>query len=315
MHVLVADDDELCCLLLRELLRSFGHECVTVGDGTEAWRHLLDHGADVVISDWQMPGLTGVELCQQVRAHPEIAYPYFILLTARGDRVDILTSVRAGVDDHLAKPLDLGQLEARLIVAERVRALHLEIIQARQDMAAANLRLDEAAHRDSLTGLGNRLRLEEDLDSIHGRFARQGHVYNIALLDIDHFKAYNDAYGHQAGDALLAETGAGLASGLRRGDLAYRYGGDEFLIVLPNQTVHEAAAAAERIRNRVAAATALGHLPAAATMSAGIAGAIVGETIESVIGRADRALYRAKDAGRDRLLVDLRHESQPTLNH
>jgi DNA-binding response OmpR family regulator len=135
VHVLVADDDELCCVLLRELLRTFGHECVTVNDGEQAWRHLEAHGADVVISDWQMPGLSGVELCQRVRAHPEIAYPYFILLTARGERDDVVASLRAGVDDHLAKPLDLGQLEARLIVAERVRALHLEVIVARHGLA------------------------------------------------------------------------------------------------------------------------------------------------------------------------------------
>ncbi len=144
MHVLVADDDELCCVLLRELLRTFGHECVTVNDGEQAWRHLEAHGADVVISDWQMPGLSGVELCQKVRAHPEITYPYFILLTARGDRADVVASLRAGVDDYLAKPLDLGQLEARLVVAERVRALHLEVIHARQDLADSNRRLDRA---------------------------------------------------------------------------------------------------------------------------------------------------------------------------
>jgi diguanylate cyclase (GGDEF)-like protein len=304
MHILVADDDELCRELLRQLLRGFGHECVVVNDGTDAWRHLLAHGADVVISDWHMPGLNGVELCEHVRAQPEVTYPYFILLTARGDRGDVLTALRAGADDHLTKPLDFAQLEARLIVAQRVRALHLEILQTRQDMAAANRRLDEAAHRDALTGLGNRLRLAEDLGSIHGRFVREGNVYNIALFDIDHFKDYNDTYGHQAGDALLAETGRVLASELRQGDLAYRYGGEEFLLVLPNETVEAAATAAERIRNRVTAATAVADLAAGATMSGGVAGSVFGETIESVIGRADRALYRAKNGGRDRLLVD-----------
>ena len=313
MHVLVADDDELSCVLLRELLRTFGHDCVTVTDGTKAWEYMVAHGADVVISDWQMPGLSGVELCQQVRAHPDIASPYFILLTGRGDRVDVLNSLRAGVDEHLAKPLDIAQLEARLIVAQRARAMQLETIQVRQDMAAANRRLDEAAHRDALTSLGNRLRLEEDLPNIHERFVRAGHAYNIALVDIDHFKGYNDSYGHQAGDALLAETGRVLASQLRRGDLVYRYGGDEFLIVLPNRTVEEAGKAAERIRTCVAAATTAAALPAPATMSAGVAGPACGETIESVIERADQALYGAKKAGRDQVLVDVGEMSRNPL--
>jgi two-component system cell cycle response regulator len=306
MHVLVADDDTLCCELVCQLLRTFGHDCVTVNDGDAAWSHLTTHGADVVISDWQMPGLNGIQLCERVRAHPEIAYPYFMLLTARGDRVDVLTSLRAGVDDHLAKPLDLDQLEARLIVAERVRALHLEILETRRAMEAANRRLDEAAHHDALTGLGNRLRLSEDLARTHARFVREGHVYNIALFDIDHFKEYNDTHGHQAGDALLAEVGRVIASELRRGDLAYRYGGEEFLVVLPNDAIRDAATAAERLRRCVADATALGHLPAPATMSVGIARAIPGEAIEQVIERADRAMYRAKRAGRDQIVIDVR---------
>jgi two-component system, cell cycle response regulator len=304
MQILIADDDDLLRELLRELLRSFGHECIAVGDGEAAWQHLVAHGADVVVSDWQMPGLTGVELCERVRAHPEIAYPYFILLTARGNRPDVLTALRAGVDDHLAKPADLDELEARLIVAERVRGLHLEILETRRALEAANARLDDAAHRDALTGLGNRLRLAEDLSGIHGRFVRQGHRYNIALLDIDHFKAYNDTYGHQGGDALLAELGRVIASELRRGDLAYRYGGEEFLLVLANGTIEGAGMGAERLRRCVAEVTAGSHLPGAATLSAGVAEAMPGESIEQVIGRADGALYRAKDAGRDQVVID-----------
>lgn len=304
MHILVADDDSLCCELLRELLGSFGHDCVAVHDGDAAWHHLAAYGADVVISDWQMPGLNGVQLCERVRAHSEIAYPYFILLTGRGDRVDVLTSLRAGVDDHLSKPLDFDSFEARLIVAERVRALHLEVLRTRRALETANLRLDEAAHKDSLTGLGNWLRLSEELRGIQGRFVREGSVYHVALLDVDHFKRYNGTHGHQAGDALLTEVGQVITSELRPGDRAYRYGGEEFLIVLPNRTIEQAAKGAERIRRRVAAVTAAGPLPAAVAMSAGLAGATLGETIESVIGRSARAMYQAKRLGRDRLVVD-----------
>jgi len=303
MRVLVADDDLLFCELLRELLRSFGHECVAVANGDAAWDHLVADGADVVVSDWQMPGLNGIEFCERIRRHPEIAYPYFILLTARGDRLDILTALQAGVDDHMAKPLDLDQLEARLVVAGRVRALHLEILRTRQALESANARLDEAAHRDTLTGLGNRLRLDEDLAGIHGRFVREGHAYNVVLFDLDHFKDYNDTYGHQSGDALLAQVGRAIASELRQGDLAYRYGGEEFLVLLPNRTIEEAARGADRLRSCVAAATAGSQLPAA-TMSAGVADVAPGQSAESVVGRADRAMYLAKRAGRNRVVID-----------
>jgi diguanylate cyclase (GGDEF)-like protein len=304
VKVLVADDDFLLLELLRGLLDSSGYECVTVSDGESAWKHLLAEGADIVISDWLMPGLNGVQLCERVRAHPQIEYPYFILLTARGEHNDVLTAVRAGVDDHLPKPLDLDVLEARLIVAERVRTLHREMNRTRIELEAANQRLDEAAHRDALTGLGNRLKLNNDLPGIHARFLREGYVYNLALLDIDHFKDYNDSHGHQVGDALLAEVGRVFSSELRQGDLAYRYGGEEFLLVLPNRSIEEAAKGAERFRRTVAEVTGNGNLPAPATLSAGVARVNAGESVESLIGRADRALYEAKRAGRDQVVVD-----------
>jgi diguanylate cyclase (GGDEF)-like protein len=305
MKVLVADDDTLLLELLRGLLAGFGHVCVTVGDGEAAWDHLLRQGADIVISDWQMPGLNGVQLCERVRAHPEIEYPYFILLTARGDHNDVLTAVRAGVDDHLPKPLDLDVLEERLIVAERVSTLHREMHRTRMQLEAANRRLAEAAHRDALTGLGNRLRLNLDLPGIHSRFEREGYAYNIALFDIDRFKEYNDTHGHQLGDALLAEVGRVFIDELRQGDLIYRFGGEEFLLVLPNRTVEQAAKAAERFRRTVADATSKSSLPAPATLSTGVARVTKGESIEDVIGRADRALYEAKRTGRDRIVIDM----------
>jgi diguanylate cyclase (GGDEF)-like protein len=197
----------------------------------------------------------------------------------------------------MAKPLDLDELEARLIVAGRVRALHLKILQTQAALEAS-------ARRDSLTGLGNRLCLNEDLLSIHARFVREGHLYSIALFDIDHFKDYNDTHGHQAGDALLAEVGRVISAETREGDFAYRYGGEEFLVVLPNGTVDEAAIGAERFRRCVAEIATDPHVPAGATLSGGVAAATAGESAESIIGRADRALYRAKNAGRDQLVVD-----------
>ena len=309
MRVLVADDDPLMREIVREFLRTFDHECTTVDDGNAAWQHLVAHGADVVVSDWLMPGLNGLQLCEQVRTHPEVAYPYFILLTARGDHPDVLTAFRAGVDGHLTKPLDPDALEAALVIAERVRGLHLQILEAREALEAANIALYQAAHRDALTGLGNRLLLDEDLPGIHGRFLREGTQYSIALLDIDHFKEYNDTHGHQSGDALLTELGRAMAAQLRKGDRAYRYGGEEFLIVFPNATVDQAALGAERIRRCLADAGT--NRCAQTTLSAGVAGAAANEAIASVIGRADRALYRAKNLGRNQLVIDAFDAGRP----
>lgn len=304
MEILIADDDPIFLEVVSELVGSLGHMVVAVDDGEAAWRHLLTQGADVVVSDWRMPGLSGVELCERLRAHPEIAYPYFILLTALGDRPHVLEALRAGVDDYMAKPLDPSELEGRLIVAERVRSLHLKILRTKAT-------LEEAARRDVLTGLGNRLCLNEDLVRIHGRFVREGHSYNVVLFDIDRFKDYNDTHGHQAGDALLALVGGVIAAEIRDGDFAYRYGGEEFLIVLPSRTIEEAALGADRIRRRVVERAAASDLMTLITLSGGVAGALPGESPEKTIGRADAALYRAKNAGRDRLIADRPRVGQP----
>jgi DNA-binding response OmpR family regulator len=133
MRILVAEDDNLFREILQAVLEGLGHECVSVANGQEAWDYLQAEGAEVVITDWHMPKLTGLELCTRVRAAPEIVYPYFILLTATADHRDVVQALEAGVDDHLPKPPNMDELEARLVVARRVRALHLKL---REDGAA-----------------------------------------------------------------------------------------------------------------------------------------------------------------------------------
>lgn len=129
MRVLVAEDDDLVREILQAVVEGFGHDCIPVADGRAAWEHLVAEGADVVITDWHMPVMTGLELCERVRATPAIVYPYFILLTASAERADVVTALRAGVDDHVSKPPNIDELEARLVIAERVRALHLAVLE------------------------------------------------------------------------------------------------------------------------------------------------------------------------------------------
>jgi diguanylate cyclase (GGDEF)-like protein/PAS domain S-box-containing protein len=220
---------------------------------------------------------------------------------ARGESVEQYETSRQRKDGSVvAVSVTLSPIPDRTGATVGIAAVCRDITQQKR----ARDELEAAAHRDALTGLGNRLCLREDLLNIHGRFVREGHAYNIALFDIDHFKDYNDTYGHLKGDALLAELGRIISSEVREGDFAYRYGGEEFLIVLPSRTLEEAASGAERIRKRVAEVTRNGELPAAVSLSGGVTGSVVGESSERTVGRADAALYRAKKAGRDQLVVD-----------
>src|SRR5688572_15847962 len=181
-----------------------------------------------------MPGLTGLQLCQKIRGH-SAGYTYFILVTGQGAHDQILEGMAAGADDYLVKPLDLEDLEGRLIAAARVTALHDQLAGQRGELEAFNADLTEMAHRDPLTGLRNRRALQDDVELLEARVIRYGHRYCMALLDIDHFKAYNDTYGHLAGDRTLQTVAGELLRQARAGDSIYRYGGEEFLCIFPEQ--------------------------------------------------------------------------------
>lgn len=311
MRVLLAQADDSCRQSVRTTLESAGHECWVVDSGLAAWDFLVSDRVDVVVSDEEMPGLSGLELCHRVRAHHEIAYPFFILLTSGGDGEDVLSSLKAGVDDHVVKPPSRHDLEASLVAAERVVRLHRDLASARQELFdnrsaldAAKVNLVELAQSDTLTGLSSRQRLNEDVAGIQSRLDRYGHRFSIAILDMDNFGAYNDEHGQQAGDRLLVEVGRAIAAGIRPGDSAYRYGGEEFLIVYPNQRLGTATVGAERLRRRVAQVASLARLPGPGTLSAGIAEAGRTDRFEDVVKRADYALHQAKQAGRNRVAVE-----------
>ena len=236
MRILVADDDSTSRRIAQAVVRSLGHDCESVSDGAEAWDAFRSCPPDVVLSDLMMPGLTGLDLCRKIRAHASGGSTYVILVTSRGALTQILEGMGAGADDYLIKPLDPDALEARLIAASRVTALHRQLARQRTELEALNDILTFIARRDPLTGLRNRRALEEDLDQLEARVARYGHRYCMALLDVDHFKAYNDAYGHPAGDKILQAVAAQLGAHIRGGDALYRYGGEEFLCIFPEQT-------------------------------------------------------------------------------
>ena len=305
MRILVADDDPTSRLIVQTALRSLGHECHTVTDGAIAWAAFQTKEPDVVVSDSMMPGLTGLQLCRLIRERPTEHYVYFIMVSGQGLRDEILQGMTAGVDDYLVKPLDIDDLQARLIAAARVTGLHRQLARQRSELEGLNLELTAIARRDSLTGLGNRRALQEDLELLEARVMRYGHRYCMALLDVDYFKSYNDSYGHPAGDEILQIVAAQLGAIARSGDALYRYGGEEFLCIFPEQSMDSGTKAVERMR---AAVEGLGiahtdNPSGLLTISGGLAMMDAAETrsASAVLKEADEALYRAKQLGRNRV--------------
>ena len=307
MKVLIADDSAVPRLILERALASLGHQTISASDGEEAWEHFLGFEPDVVLSDWLMPGVDGIELCRRIRTLDTDRYAYFVLLTAMTETDHAITAMTAGADDFMVKPLDLTALEATLIAAQRVTALHDELRDQRAKLVRLNSLLYDDARRDPLTMLGNRLRMTEDLAGVAARIARYGHSYCLALYDIDNFKQYNDRLGHPAGDDALRAVAQTLAAGVRAGDMAYRYGGEEFLILLPEQTLATGSAAFDRLRSAVAELR-LPHPGNPPTGILTISGGIAESTaagplpIDEWLRRADTALYRAKALGRNQVV-------------
>ena len=304
MKILVADDEPTSRLITKMVLRDLGHQCRTVTDGAEAWDAFVSDRPDVVISDWMMPNMSGLELCRKVRADTG-GYTYFMMVTGRGAASQVVEGMIAGADDYLLKPLDPDELQVHLIAASRVSSLHRQLTDQRNQLEQLNQELTAIARRDPLTGLGNRLALEEDLELLEARVTRYGHRYCMALLDIDHFKAYNDTYGHQAGDSVLKAVAAELKVQVRQEDALYRYGGEEFLCILPEQSLVSGTIAAQRMRAGLEALGIphAGNASGVLTLSAGMAvlDPSQSRSVAEVLREADEALYRAKKLGRNRV--------------
>jgi len=304
LHVLIVDDDEPSRQALELRIARLGHSCTSASAGDEAWALQQEHPADLILSDWEMPRMNGIELCRLVRSPGAPAYTYFVFMTSFDDKAHFLEGMRAGADDYLRKPVDLDELAARLVSGTRVIAMQRALVQQNQALLHENDTQFQAARIDSLTASANRLRLREDLDALEARASRYGHRYCAALVDIDLFKQYNDTYGHLAGDEALRLVAGTMGSALRKGDTLYRYGGEEFLIILPEQGIAQAQRVLDRVRADVEA-LALPHALSASgvlTISAGVAElGSAGETTDEWLRRADAALYEAKHNGRNRV--------------
>ena len=296
MKILIADDDQISRMITKAAVEQSGHECIVAVDGDSAWQLFKEHSPEAVVTDLMMPGLNGLDLCRAIRAVEEDRYTYVILVTSHGSRQDVLAGMEAGADDYVTKPLDPFSLHIRLLAAQRITSLHA-------DLARYRSALTEQARTDPLTKVHNRLKLSEDL----GKLQDGSPGYCLAMVDVDNFKSYNDIYGHQAGDAALVAIAATLASEIRASDAVYRFGGEEFLLLLREHS----AATAETVMERVRAAVHglriehSGDPDGVLTISAGIAASTDGHRAGTgqLLREADLALYAAKAAGRNRVAL------------
>jgi diguanylate cyclase (GGDEF)-like protein len=243
LNILIVDDEPGTRLTVTAAVERLGHRAAQAADGVEAWTAFQRDRPQVVITDWDMPGIDGTELARRIRADNEPTYTFVMVLTGRADEHAAREAMRAGADDVLAKPLDPAELERKLIAAERVTSLHGRILSD--------------ARRDPITGVGNRLWLLEDLAALCARVERYGHAYCVAM-----FSAGDD-------DDALRAVGRALDGAIRSGDVMYRSGPHEFVVLLPEQALDTAMLATERLRHAAQESRPGSEISAGLVMTAG----------------------------------------------
>lgn len=297
MKVLIVDDSPVYRKLIHDHLQGWGFVSTEVESGSEAWKVLQQPGSPkLVLLDWVLPDLDGIELCQRIRnASASRPYVYIILLTGKEGKANMLKAMQAGVDDYLVKPFDDSELRARLLVGKRILDLQQELISARESMRYA-------ATHDSLTGLLNRGEVMDCLTRELARSKRDCKSVGIILADIDHFKSVNDTLGHLYGDEALKEIARRFRAKLRVYDAVGRYGGEEFLLILPGCDAMTAIIRADQLREHVASTPVVSaNTERVITISMGVASSEQGGTAESLVSQADSGLYLAKQNGRNRV--------------
>jgi two-component system cell cycle response regulator len=297
-RILIADDSATVRALARMELEDAGFEVIEASDGQQALELALASPPDVVLLDVEMPVLDGYETVTALKGNALTEMIPVVFLTGRVGADDVARALKLGGHDYLRKPPEAAELLARVNAALRVKQLQDEL-RARAD------ELDRMSRTDHLTGLHNRRHMEEHLRKLGAGAKRHGYPLALLIVDVDHFKVVNDKLGHQVGDEVLVEVAARLGSALRTEDMLGRWGGEEFLVLLPQTNALGARTLAERLRVRTGA-TPVQSSNGAVNVTISIGGAAAeGPGEHELLALADKQLYAAKDAGRDRVLVAL----------
>ncbi len=268
-------------------------------NGIDGFKILLDHTVDVILCDLEMPGMDGLKFLDMHNSHPEVRDIPVILLTGRESQKQKIKALERGASDYVTKPFDPGELIARVKV-------QLKIKQLQDDLKTQNKQLEELSNTDPLTQLANRRCLMQTLDKEIQRSVRSNQPLSMIMADIDHFKRVNDTCGHQQGDLVLKTVAGAIVNELREYDLAARFGGEEFALLLPGTDLAKATHVAERIRSRVASLKFEGCLSQLnITISLGVAAGPRHDIrgYDDLVRLSDDALYAAKREGRNRVVI------------
>jgi two-component system cell cycle response regulator len=297
VSILVAEDSAIYRRLTEDHLKEWGFDFTCVKDGKEAWKLLTQKNAPrLALLDWVLPEIDGVELCRRLRGRvDDESYTYTILLTAKNRKQEMLEAMDAGADDFLAKPFDPHELKARLMVGKR-------IVELQQKLVSTNDALHFAASHDFLTGAWNRAEILAFMHRELARARRDVTPVGIVMVDVDHFKSVNDKLGHEAGDCVLKEVTKRFYDSLREYDGIGRYGGEEFLLIIPGCNLAITVRRANQIRELISSkpiVTPLGSINITVSMGATVAESSA--NTELLLRNADAALYQAKHNGRNRV--------------
>jgi putative two-component system response regulator len=323
--ILIAEDDPVLLAKLTELLAATGEPIFTATNGAEAMKLITERGPRVVVSDWVMPEMDGLQLCKAIRGRSDDISPiHFIMLTANTQKSQLLDAYESGIDDFVSKPFDAEELLARVRAGLRATKLHDELMRknagsiARSaQLATMNSRLERLSITDELTGLFNRRHAMFRLNEQWAMAERYSRPVSVAMLDIDHFKQINDTYGHDAGDTILRKMGTILREATRATDAVCRVGGEEFLIIFPSQTVQEVQVCAERCRRTTQMQPfEIDGKQITVTISIGLASRSTEmQQFPDLLKAADQALYAAKHGGRNRVCIADQTQEQPQVSN
>jgi diguanylate cyclase (GGDEF)-like protein len=304
-RILVVDDHEDNVELLRARLEAWGYEVDSANDGIEAIEMVHASPPDLILLDVMMPSVDGNEVARRIKQNPALPFIPIIMQTALDSTESKVEGLEAGADDYITKPIEFAELKARLRSMLRIKRLQTELEERERQLLEANEKLRHMSRTDSLTGLDNRRYLEQQMDLMFAHSDRLGEPLACVMCDLDRFKSVNDEHGHQAGDAVLKQFAALLKREAREIDRVGRYGGEEFIVLLPGTVPDAAVTFAERVRKQVESHKFVFEGGSVCrTVSFGVAGwphPLVGDC-DALVRAADDALYVAKETGRNRVV-------------